>query len=109
MIDFSDERSQGPHARLGGEPLFRLLAPSFSCALLPVSGSYGLLEVGALSGWSNGPFYMLFTASGHLFDGFREHGRENSQKAFSSFGYRISEAMENRFYIFWGRFGVHQR
>jgi len=66
-------------------------------------GSFGLLEAGMLSGWSNGPFDLLLDASSHFLDGFREHAQENSEKVFSSLGYRISEWAENRLYLFWGR------
>jgi outer membrane receptor protein involved in Fe transport len=66
-------------------------------------GSFGLLEAGMLSGWSNGPFDVFLNASSHFLDGFRDHSQENSQKVFSSLGYRISEWAENRLYLFWGR------
>jgi iron complex outermembrane recepter protein len=65
-------------------------------------GSFGLLEAGMLSGWSNGPFDLLLDASSHFLDGFREHSQENSQKVFLSLGYRINQWAENRFYLFWG-------
>ena len=76
-------------------------APPFEAWLS--GGSYGFLEAGILSGWSNGPMDGLFTASTHLVDGFRDHSQEDSEKVFLSFGDRLASWAENRFYFFWGR------
>lgn len=75
-------------------------APQFETWL--TGGSFGLLQTGMLSGWSNGPFDALLTVSSHFLDGFRDHSQEDSQKVFSSLGYRITQWAENRLYIFWG-------
>lgn len=76
-------------------------APPFEAWLS--GGSYGFLEAGILSGWSNGPMDGLFTVSTHLVDGFRDHSQEDSEKIFISLGDRLSPSAENRFYFFWGR------
>jgi iron complex outermembrane recepter protein len=76
-------------------------APPFETWLS--GGSYGFLEAGILSGWSNGPMDGIFTASTHLVDGFRDHSQEDSEKIFISLGDRLSSWAENRFYFFWGR------
>ena len=76
-------------------------APAFETWLS--GGSYGFLEAGILSGWSNGPTDGLFIVSTHVVDGFRDHSEENSEKIFISLGDQITSWAENRLYFFWGR------
>lgn len=65
-------------------------------------GSFDFFEQGLLSGWSDGPWDILFSVSNHSLDGFREHSQEDDQKAFLSVGTRLGDNAENRLYLFFG-------
>ena len=66
-------------------------------------GSFGLFEQQFTSGWSAGRWDVYGSVVNHVLDGYRNHARENYQKAFASLGYQFNPATENRLYFFYGR------
>jgi iron complex outermembrane receptor protein len=62
-------------------------------------GSYGFMRGEASSAGVDGPFDYYVSASGRYRDGFREHSREDTELLFGNFGYKISDNLENRFYL----------
>jgi len=65
-------------------------------------GSYGYL-CGHISGAVEGLLDEFGSISFRLRDGFREHGSENLEILFADVGYKLSEQVENRFYLTLGR------
>ncbi len=66
-------------------------------------GSFGYYQQTLLSGLSRGPWDLFAAVSNHVQDGYQEHSQENYQKVTFNLGYRLSDAVENRFYFFYGR------
>ena len=66
-------------------------------------GSFGLFEQQFTSGWSGERWDVYGSVVNHVLDGYRDHARENYQKAFASLGYQLQPAAENRLYFFYGR------
>jgi iron complex outermembrane receptor protein len=62
-------------------------------------GSYGFFRGQASSGGVDGPFDYYVSFSGRYRDGYREHSRESTEMLFSDFGYKLSDHLENRFYL----------
>ncbi|HEV2694801.1 MAG TPA: TonB-dependent receptor [Verrucomicrobiae bacterium] len=62
-------------------------------------GSYGFIRAQASSGGVDGAFDYYASLSGRSRDGFRAHSKENTQVLFSDLGYKISNTLENRFYL----------
>ena len=62
-------------------------------------GSFGYLRANATSGAVEGPVDEFASVSFRLRDGFREHSRENTEILFADVGYKLSEQIENRFYL----------
>jgi len=69
--------------------------------------SYSYL-CGHISGGAvEGPLDEFGSISFRLRDGFREHGSENLEILFADVGYKLSEQVENRFYLTLGRTDRH--
>ncbi len=66
-------------------------------------GSFGYYQQTLSSGLSQGPWDLFAAFSNHVQDGYQEHSQENYQKVTFNLGYRLSDAVENRFYFFYGR------
>jgi iron complex outermembrane receptor protein len=47
----------------------------------------------------DGPFDYYVSLSGRYRDGYREHSSESTEFLFSDFGFKISDQLENRFYL----------
>jgi iron complex outermembrane recepter protein len=62
-------------------------------------GSYGYIHGQVSSGGVDGKFDYFVSLSGHSRDGYRDHSRENTELLFADFGYKISNKLENRFYL----------
>src|SRR5262249_50053605 len=62
-------------------------------------GSFGFFRGQANSGGVFGPFDYFASVTGRRRDGFREHSSENTQDIYSNFGYRLTDNLENRFYL----------
>ena len=62
-------------------------------------GSFGFVRGQASSAGVEGPWDYYASVSGRARDGYREHSQENTEIFFSDFGYKISEHLENRFYV----------
>ena len=66
-------------------------------------GSFGYYQQTLSSGWSHGPWDLFAAFSEHVQGGYQEHSQENYQKVTFNLGYRVSDAIENRFYFYYGR------
>jgi iron complex outermembrane receptor protein len=66
-------------------------------------GSFGLTEQSFQAGWASGPWDLYVSGIDHTLEGFRDWSREDYQKLGASIGYRFSDSMQNRFYLFVGR------
>jgi iron complex outermembrane receptor protein len=62
-------------------------------------GSFGFFRGQVSSGGVDGPFDYYISFSDRSRDGYRDHSRENTQFLFGDFGYKISDQLENRFYV----------
>jgi len=62
-------------------------------------GSFGFFRGQASSGGVEGPFDYYASVSGRYRDGYRDHSRESTEMLFSDLGYKISDHLENRFYL----------
>jgi len=62
-------------------------------------GSYGFIRSQASVGGVDGPFDYYASLSGRSRDGYREHSRENTELLFTDLGYKLSDHLENRFYL----------
>ena len=62
-------------------------------------GSFGFFRSQISSGGVEGPFDYYISFSDRSRDGYREHSGESTQFLFSDFGYKISDLLENRFYV----------
>jgi iron complex outermembrane receptor protein len=62
-------------------------------------GSFGFMRGQASTGGVDGPLDYYVSISGRYRDGYREHSQENTEMLFSDFGYKISNRLENRFYL----------
>jgi iron complex outermembrane recepter protein len=62
-------------------------------------GSFGFFRGQVSSGGVEGPFDYYVSFSDRSRDGYRDHSRESTQMLFSDFGYKISDQLENRFYV----------
>jgi iron complex outermembrane receptor protein len=62
-------------------------------------GSFGFMRGQASSGGVDGPFDYYVSVSGRYRDGYRDHSRESTEFLFGDFGYKLSDSLENRFYI----------
>ncbi len=62
-------------------------------------GSFGFFRGQATVGGVQGPFDYFISVSGRYRDGWRDHSREYTDMLFSDFGYKISDYVENRFYL----------
>ncbi len=66
-------------------------------------GSFGYYQQTLSSGMNRGPWDLFVAVSNHVQEGYQEHSQENYQKVTFNLGYRLSDAVENRFYFFHGR------
>jgi iron complex outermembrane recepter protein len=62
-------------------------------------GSYGFFRGDMSSGSVQGKFDEFGAISFREREGFRDHGREDTEILFADFGYKFSEQVENRFYL----------
>jgi iron complex outermembrane receptor protein len=62
-------------------------------------GSYGYARAQMSGSAVEGPLDEFGSISFRLRDGFREHSRENTEILFADAGYKLSEQVENRFYL----------
>jgi iron complex outermembrane receptor protein len=62
-------------------------------------GSYGFMRGQVSSGGVDGPFDYYASMSGRFRDGYRAHSREDTGLLFTDLGYKISDNLENRFYL----------
>ncbi len=62
-------------------------------------GSYGFIRGQVSSAGVDGKFDYYVSLSGRSRDGYRDHSRENTELLFADFGYKISDQLENRFYL----------
>ena len=62
-------------------------------------GSYGFIRGEVSSAGVDGPLDYYASLSGRYRDGYREHSRENTELLFTDLGYKITDNLENRFYL----------
>lgn len=62
-------------------------------------GSFGYFRGQISFGGVAGLFDYVGSILGRYRDGFREHGTENTERIFGDVGYKISDHLENRFYV----------
>jgi iron complex outermembrane receptor protein len=62
-------------------------------------GSYGFIRSQASAAGVDGPIDYYASLSGRYRDGYREHSRENTELLFADIGDKISDHLENRFYL----------
>jgi iron complex outermembrane receptor protein len=62
-------------------------------------GSYGFVRGQASTGAVEGPVDFYASLSGRSSDGYRDHSYEDTQIFVSNLGYKISDTVENRFYL----------
>jgi iron complex outermembrane receptor protein len=62
-------------------------------------GSFGFFRGQASSGGVDGPFDYYASVSGRHRDGYRDHSEEDTEMLFSDAGYKISDHLEDRFYL----------
>ena len=62
-------------------------------------GSFGFVRGQASTGGVVGPYDYYISVSARDRDGYREHSEEHTEMLFSDFGYKISDRLENRFYV----------
>jgi len=62
-------------------------------------GSYGFVRGEASAAGVDGPIDYYASLSGRYRDGYREHSRENTELLFADIGDKISDNLENRFYL----------
>lgn len=62
-------------------------------------GSYNTFRGQAAGGFAAGPFDAFVSVTGLSTDGFREQSRQDNQRLFADFGYRITVNLETRFYV----------
>ena len=62
-------------------------------------GSFGYARAQMSGSAVEGPLDEFGSISFRLRDGFREHSRENTEILFADAGYKLSEQVENRFYL----------
>jgi iron complex outermembrane recepter protein len=62
-------------------------------------GSYGFMRGQVSSGGVDGKLDYYASLSGRFRDGYRVHSRENTELLFADLGYKISDNLENRFYL----------
>ena len=72
-------------------------APSYQLQL--EGGSYGFVRGEASAAGVDGPIDYYASVSGRYRDGYREHSRENTELLFADIGDKISDNLENRFYL----------
>ena len=65
-------------------------------------GSFGYYQQTFSSSLSCGPWDLFAAFSNHIQDGFQQHSQENYQKITFNLGCRVSDAVENRFYFYYG-------
>jgi iron complex outermembrane receptor protein len=63
------------------------------------AGSYGYIHAETSGGSVEGPLDEFASISGRYRDGFRDHSWENTEILFADLGYKVSEQIENRFYL----------
>jgi iron complex outermembrane receptor protein len=63
------------------------------------AGSYGFLRGQVTSGGVKGPMDYFASVSGRYQSGWREHSRESTEMLFTDVGYKLSDNLENRFYL----------
>src|ERR1051326_2150835 len=68
-----------------------------------VGGSFGYFRANLSGGAVEGPVDAFGSITGRLRDGFREHSQEDAETFFADVGYKLSDQMENRFYLTLGR------
>ncbi len=66
-------------------------------------GSFGYYQQTLSTGLSHGPWDLFAAVSNHVQDGYQDHSQENYQKVTFNLGYLLSDTMENRLYLFYGR------
>lgn len=62
-------------------------------------GSYGFMRSQVSSGGVEGPVDYFVSVTGRARDGYRQHSAENTEDVAGNLGWRISENLENRFYL----------
>jgi iron complex outermembrane recepter protein len=62
-------------------------------------GSYGFVRGEASTAGVDGPVDYYASLSGRYRDGYRDHSRENTELLFTDLGDKISDHLENRFYL----------
>jgi len=62
-------------------------------------GSFGFFRGQLSSGGVVGPWDYYASFSGRTRDGYRDHSRESTELLFTDVGYKISDRLENRFYL----------
>ena len=62
-------------------------------------GSYGFMRGEASVSGVDGPVDYYASISGRYRDGYRDHSRENTELLFADIGDKISDNLENRFYL----------
>jgi iron complex outermembrane receptor protein len=62
-------------------------------------GSYGFMRGEASAAGVDGKFDYYASLSARYRDGYRAHSRENTELLFADLGYKISDNLENRFYL----------
>jgi iron complex outermembrane receptor protein len=62
-------------------------------------GSYGFFRGQISSAGVDGKFDYYASLSGRLRDGYRDHSAEDTELLFADLGYKISDNLENRFYL----------
>jgi len=63
------------------------------------AGSFGFLRGQGTVAGVNGPYDYFVSVSGRYRDGWRDHSREYTDMLFSDFGDKLSDNLENRFYL----------
>lgn len=62
-------------------------------------GSFGFLRGQVTSGGVAGPMDYFASVSGRYQSGWRQHSRESTEMFFNDIGYKLTDRLENRFYI----------
>ncbi|WP_410959812.1 hypothetical protein, partial [Salmonella sp. SAL4356] len=62
-------------------------------------GSFGYFRGQLTGGGFAGPVDYIASVMGRYRNGFRDHSQENLERFFGDLGYRISDNIENRFYL----------